>query len=89
MINQAQPHLNGGYPILRFDELPEIDIQLMEYPNEPPMGAGESSSVPSAAAVANALFDALGVRMREAPFTPERILRAVNMAAKNQGVAHE
>ncbi|HIE4544375.1 TPA: molybdopterin cofactor-binding domain-containing protein [Providencia rettgeri] len=79
----------GGYPILRFDELPEIDIQLMEYPNEPPMGAGESASVPSAAAVANALFDALGVRMREVPFTPERILRAVGMAAKNQGVAHE
>ncbi|MEX9873724.1 hypothetical protein AB7X03_09605 [Providencia rettgeri] len=53
------------------------------------MGAGESASVPSAAAVANALFDALGVRMREVPFTPERILRAVGMAAKNQGVAHE
>ncbi|EKT62498.1 xanthine dehydrogenase family protein molybdopterin-binding subunit [Providencia burhodogranariea] len=79
----------GGYPILRFDELPEIDIQLMEYPDEPPMGAGESASVPSAAAVANALFDALGVRMREVPFTPERVLHAVNMAAKSQGANNE
>lgn len=75
----------GGYPILRFDELPEIDIQLIDYPDEDPMGAGESASVPSAAAVANALFDALGVRMREVPFTPERILRAVKQAADKTG----
>lgn len=74
----------GGYPILRFDELPEIDVQLLDYPHEDPMGAGESASVPSAAAVANALFDALGVRMREVPFTPQRILRAVKQAGKAQ-----
>ncbi len=79
----------GGYPILRFDELPEIDIQLVDMPNEPPMGAGESAAVPSAAAVANALFDALGVRMREVPFTPERILRAVDTASNAQGASHE
>lgn len=72
----------GGYPILRFDELPEVDIQLLDYPDEPPMGAGESASVPSAAAVANALFDALGVRMREVPFTPERVLKALQSAAQ-------
>lgn len=75
----------GGYPILRFDELPEIDVQLLDYPDEDPMGAGESASVPSAAAVANALFDALGVRMREVPFTPERILRAVQQAKEQAG----
>ncbi len=73
----------GGYPIMRFDELPEVDIQLLDYPNEPPMGAGESASVPSPAAIANALFDALGVRMREVPFTPERILRALKSAVKS------
>jgi CO/xanthine dehydrogenase Mo-binding subunit len=67
----------GGYPILRFDELPEVNIQLLDYPDQPSMGAGESASVPSAAAIANALFDALGVRLREVPFTPERVLRAL------------
>ena len=72
----------GGYPILRFDELPQVDIQLLDYPDEPPMGAGESASVPSAAAVGNALFDALGVRMREVPFTPERVLKALGSAAQ-------
>jgi CO/xanthine dehydrogenase Mo-binding subunit len=72
----------GGYPILRFDELPDVDIQLLDYPDEPPMGAGESASVPSAAAVANALFDALGVRMREVPFTPQRVLKALESAAQ-------
>ncbi|MRT03342.1 xanthine dehydrogenase family protein molybdopterin-binding subunit [Ewingella americana] len=72
----------GGYPILRFDELPQVDIQLLDYPDEPPMGAGESASVPSAAAVGNALFDALGVRMREVPFTPERVLKALESAAQ-------
>lgn len=77
----------GGYPILRFDELPQVDIQLLDYPDEPPMGAGESASVPSAAAVANALFDALGVRMREVPFTPQRILKA--LSATSQGTSEQ
>jgi len=63
----------GAYPILNFTEVPPIDILLMDRQDEPPMGAGESSSVPSAAAIANALFDATGVRFREIPFTPERI----------------
>ncbi|CAI1576711.1 xanthine dehydrogenase family protein molybdopterin-binding subunit [Serratia fonticola] len=73
----------GGYPLLRFDELPEVDIQLLDNPHEPPMGAGESASVPSAAAIANALFDALGVRLREVPFTPERILKALATATSS------
>ncbi|MBB1653456.1 molybdopterin cofactor-binding domain-containing protein [Delftia sp. UME58] len=71
----------GGYPILRFDELPEIDVQLVERPGEDPMGAGESASVPSAAAVSNAVFDATGVRLREVPFTPARVLAALNAKA--------
>lgn len=71
----------GGYPILRFDELPQVDIQLLDYPDEPSMGAGESASVPSAAAIANALFDALGVRLREVPFTPERVVKALKQPA--------
>src|SRR5438093_3939907 len=44
---------------------------------QPPLGVGESASVPSAAAIANAIFDATGVRFRELPFTPERILRGL------------
>jgi CO/xanthine dehydrogenase Mo-binding subunit len=71
----------GGYPILRFDELPQVDVQLLDYPDEPPMGAGESASVPSAAAIANALFDALGVRLWEVPFTPEQVLKALKQQA--------
>jgi CO/xanthine dehydrogenase Mo-binding subunit len=70
----------GGYPILRFDELPEVDVQLLDRPEEPSMGAGESASVPSAAAIANAIFDAVGVRLRQVPFTPERLLQALQQA---------
>lgn len=70
----------GGYPILRFDELPEIDIHLIENQTEAPMGVGESASVPSAAAIANAMFDATGVRLRQVPFTPVRVKQALDNA---------
>jgi nicotinate dehydrogenase subunit B len=64
----------GSYPIIKFRDLPKIDVLLLPRQNEEPRGAGESASVPSAAAIANAIFDATGVRFRELPFTPERIL---------------
>jgi len=64
----------GGYPVLTFPELPPIDVLLVDRQSEPPLGAGESASVPSAAAIANAVFDATGVRFREMPLTPERVL---------------
>ncbi|WP_028292768.1 molybdopterin cofactor-binding domain-containing protein [Oceanobacter kriegii] len=70
----------GSYPILNFPELPEVDVMLAEKPEEPPMGAGESASVPSAAAIANAIYDATGVRMRQPPFTPERMRAALEDA---------
>jgi nicotinate dehydrogenase subunit B len=63
----------GAYPILAFPDLPAIDVVVMERPHAPPLGAGESASVPSAAAIANAIYDATGVRFREVPFTPDRI----------------
>ncbi len=63
----------GSYPLLTFPELPKMQSVLMHRPDEPPLGAGESTSVPSAAAIANAIYDATGVRFREVPFTPERI----------------
>src|SRR6202166_270040 len=64
----------GAYPIIKFPELPDIDVLMLPRPDQPPLGVGESASVPSAAAIANAIFDATGVRFRELPFTPERIL---------------
>ena len=64
----------GTYPIIRFPELPKIDVLMLPRPDQPPLGVGESASVPSAAAIANAIYDATGVRFREPPFTPERIL---------------
>src|SRR5437764_4658580 len=67
----------GAYPIISFPQLPMIDVLMLPRQDQPPMGVGESASVPSAAAIANAIFDATGVRFRELPFTPERILRGL------------
>ncbi len=67
----------GGYPILTFPELPEIDVLMLERQNEEPRGAGESASVPSAAAIVNAVYDATGIRLRELPLTPEKVLEAL------------
>ncbi len=68
----------GTYPILGFAEVPAIDLVLVARPSDPPLGVGESASVPSAAAIANAIFDATGVRFREPPFTPDRVRAALN-----------
>src|SRR5476649_2690922 len=68
----------GGYPIPTFPEVPQIDVLMMPRQDQPPMGAGESASVPSAAAIANAIYDATGIRFRELPITPERVLAALN-----------
>lgn len=71
----------GSYPVLTFPELPAIDVMLMDRQHLPPMGAGESASVPSAAAIVNAVYDATGVRFRELPLTPERVLAGLNGTA--------
>lgn len=65
------------YPILRFSQAPEIHIELIDQPHEPPVGVGEAFAGPTAAAIGNALFDATGVRVRDMPFTRERLLRAL------------
>ncbi|URD45382.1 molybdopterin-dependent oxidoreductase (plasmid) [Pseudomonas sp. BYT-5] len=67
----------GGYPILTFPELPPVDVMMIPRQEEPPMGSGESASVPSAAAIANAIYDATGIRFRELPITPEKVLAAL------------
>lgn len=64
----------GAYPIITFPDVPKIDVLMLPRQDQPPLGVGESASVPSAAAIANAIFDATGVRFREPPFTRERIL---------------
>lgn len=68
----------GSYPILSFREVPTIEVVHMRRPGDPPLGAGESSSVPGTAAIANAIFDATGVRFRSPPFTPEVVRAALH-----------
>jgi nicotinate dehydrogenase subunit B len=66
------------YPILRFDEVPrELTVQIVPHPELPPLGAGECAAGPTAAAIANALCNAIGIRVRDLPLTPERLARAV------------
>jgi nicotinate dehydrogenase subunit B len=63
-----------SYPIVDMADAPEtIDIILIDHPELPPTGAGEGSTRPTAGALANAIFDATGIRLRQAPFTPERL----------------
>jgi CO/xanthine dehydrogenase Mo-binding subunit len=61
------------YPILRFSDVPEIEIELIDNPNEPTLGLGEASVGPTGAAIGNALARALGKRVRDLPLTRERI----------------
>ncbi len=67
-----------SYPILHFDETPEVEVSIVNQPGDPALGVGECAAGPTAAAVANALFNAMGVRARDLPLTPERIARAMN-----------
>jgi CO/xanthine dehydrogenase Mo-binding subunit len=67
------------YPILDITEAPEtIDVVLINHPELPPTGAGEPSIRPVAAAIANAIFDATGVRIRRVPFSPDRVKAALS-----------
>ena len=69
------------YPILRFPDVPDLDVVLINRPEMQPLGAGEGATIPPAAAIANAIFDAVGVRLREGPFTPKRVLAAMQKKA--------
>jgi nicotinate dehydrogenase subunit B len=64
------------YPILTFPEAPAVQVTLIDRPGQPSYGAGEAASAPVAAALANAVFDATGVRLRTVPFTAERLKAA-------------
>ncbi len=63
-----------SYPILRFTEMPRVEVVLINRTGYPPLGSGEATQGPTGAAIANAIFDAIKVRLREIPFTPERVL---------------
>jgi CO/xanthine dehydrogenase Mo-binding subunit len=67
----------NSYPILRFREAPEIEVVLLNRPGAPFLGVGEGAMGPAPAAIANAIYDAVGVRMRAIPFTPERMKAAL------------
>ena len=61
------------YPIMRFAQVPNVDVIIIDRPGDEPLGAGEASSEPVAAAVANALFNATGVRARRLPLSPDNL----------------
>jgi len=71
----------ASYPLLRFSEVPLLDIDLIDRRELPPIGAGEAASSPVPAALANAVFDATGARLRTVPFTAERVKAALAAAA--------
>jgi CO/xanthine dehydrogenase Mo-binding subunit len=64
-----------SYPVIRFDNVPTMDIVVLDVPGADPVGAGEASPGPTIAAIANALYNATGLRMRRLPFTADAILR--------------
>src|SRR5438552_1363986 len=66
-----------SYPVLRFPDVPDIETVLLDQRDVEPSGAGELATVPVAAALSNAIFDATGVRLRQVPFTPDRVKSAV------------
>ncbi len=67
----------ASYPILTFPEVPRIEVALIDRPTLPPFGAGEAATAPVAASLANAIFDATGVRLRSVPFTAARVKAAL------------
>jgi nicotinate dehydrogenase subunit B len=69
-----------SYPIVRFSDVPEVEIVLVNRPHEPILGAGEATTTVIAPAIGNAIHDATGVRLREAPFTPDRVAAALRSA---------
>jgi CO/xanthine dehydrogenase Mo-binding subunit len=66
-----------SYPILRFTEVPAVEVRIMDAPDEPELGAGEVAQGPVAGAIANAVADAVGVRVRDLPLSRVQIERAI------------
>lgn len=66
-----------AYPILTFDEVPLIEVALIDRPELPPLGAGEGTQGPVAGAIGNAIYNAMKIRLRDMPFTRERLIAAL------------
>jgi CO/xanthine dehydrogenase Mo-binding subunit len=66
-----------SYPILRFSEVPEVQVELVDRPGSPSLGSGEAAQGPTAGAIANAVAAALGVRVRRLPITPAAVITAI------------
>ena len=62
---------------MTFNEVPPIQIELIDRPGAPYLGTGETSQVPTGAAIANAVFDAVGARVTQLPLTPDRVKAAM------------
>jgi CO/xanthine dehydrogenase Mo-binding subunit len=71
----------ASYPILRHDQVPRVEVDLIDRPGEPSWGAGEPTACAIPAAIGNAVFDATGARLRAVPFTPEQVLKALPQRA--------
>ena len=67
----------ADYPILRFEEVPQVEVVILNQPNERFLGVGEGAQGPAAAAIANAIANATGARLRSLPFTPARVKAAL------------
>ena len=67
------------YPILTFEEAPSVEVVLLDRPHEPSLGVGEGMMGPTAAAIGNAVFNAMGVRVRDLPLTRERVVAAMGV----------
>ncbi|MPZ61499.1 MAG: molybdopterin-dependent oxidoreductase [Propionibacteriales bacterium] len=72
------------YPVIGFAETPWVDVLLLDSAGRPPLGVGEASVGPAAAALANAIDDAIGVRLRELPFTPKRVIGRLESMAESE-----
>jgi nicotinate dehydrogenase subunit B len=70
----------ASYPIITFPEVPELVMDLIDRPNEVPWGGGEPTAAVVPSAIANAVFDATGVRLRSVPFTPPKVKSALGRA---------
>jgi nicotinate dehydrogenase subunit B len=67
----------ASYPILKFPEVPEVVMELINRPNDPPWGVGEPAACLPPPAISNAVFDAIGVRLRSVPYTPAKVVTAM------------
>ncbi|TYL91788.1 xanthine dehydrogenase family protein molybdopterin-binding subunit [Bradyrhizobium rifense] len=71
----------ADYPILTFSEVPAVDVEIIPRPEIDPVGAGEAAHGPVTAAIANAVYDCLGVRLRDLPITRDKIIAAMELAS--------